>query len=87
MPVSKASHSRNALPPDVASEHRAEPLPPVPHRLVTDVVPTLKEQVLHVPQRSGKRRYIITTRRITSGEELKYRKELAGWRRRGIASR
>jgi len=33
---------------------------------------------------SGNRTYIITTSRITSGEEWKYRKGLAGLRRRGM---
>jgi hypothetical protein len=38
---------------------------------VRDVDPTLEQQVFHVRNDSGKRTYIITTRRMTSGEELK----------------
>lgn len=41
----------------------SEPVPPEPHRLVTDVDAAL--QVLDVAQ--GKRTYIMTIRRITSG--------------------
>ncbi len=32
-------------------EHRPEAVPPVPHRLVTDVDPALEQQVLYIPQR------------------------------------
>jgi hypothetical protein len=40
-------------------------------RLVADVDATLEQQVLHIPQRQRVLTYTITTRRITSGEELK----------------
>jgi hypothetical protein len=49
----------------------AEPVPQEPHRLVADIDPALEQQVLYVPQRQRNRTYIITTRRITSGDELK----------------
>jgi hypothetical protein len=42
--------------------------------LVTDVEAPLEEQIFDLPQRQ--RIYIITVRRMTSGELLKYRKGL-----------
>lgn len=41
----------NPLATDLAGEHRAEPGPPQPHRLVADVEPSLEQQVLDIPQR------------------------------------
>jgi hypothetical protein len=47
--------------------------------------PALEQQIFDVPQREeGKRTYIITTRRMISGEELKQRNGLASLRERGI---
>ena len=40
---------------------------------MADVYAALMDQVLDLPQRQGKRIYIITARRITSGDVLKYR--------------
>jgi len=36
---------------DLCGEHRAEPVPPEPHRLVADVDTPLVEQVLDLAQR------------------------------------
>jgi hypothetical protein len=54
---------------------------------VADVDAAFGQQVLHVPQaqRNEKRTYIITTNRMISGEELKYRNGLAGFLGLGIA--
>ena len=41
LPLAKAPHAADPLPADVGSEHRAEPVPPVAHRLVADVDPAL----------------------------------------------
>jgi hypothetical protein len=44
----------------------------VAHGLVAEVDAALGQEVLDIAQaQRGKRMYIITTRRITSGEELK----------------
>ena len=64
-------HRAHPLTADVACEDRAEPVPPLPDRLVADVDPALEQQVLDVRKDSGKRTYIITTRRITSADEFK----------------
>src|SRR5665811_2011434 len=37
--------------PDLAGEHRSEPVPPEPNRLVADIDPPLVEQILDLPQR------------------------------------
>src|SRR5215217_6881088 len=49
-PLAEAAHAAHPLPTDVACEQRAEPVPPVPHRLMTDVDATLCKQVFDVPQ-------------------------------------
>ena len=80
------------LPSDLAGEHRTEPVPPKPHRLVADVDAALEQQILDVAQRQRVLTYIITTKRMTSGELLKYRNGLLiawsyhGDRHRGISS-
>jgi hypothetical protein len=43
----------------------------VPHRLVTNVDPALGKQSSTFRSDSGKRTYIIATRRMISGDELK----------------
>jgi len=55
---------------------RTEPVPPEPHRFVTDVDARSNRISSTCRSDSGKRIYIITTRRITSGELLKLRKGL-----------
>jgi hypothetical protein len=59
-----------------AAKYRAKPVPPEPNGLVADVDPTLSEQILDVASDSGYLTYIITTKRMTSGELLKYRNGL-----------
>ena len=41
----------NAPLPDLSGEHRSEPVPPEPHRLVADIDTTLEQQVLDLAQR------------------------------------
>ncbi len=60
--------------PDLRGEHRTEPVPPEPHGFVANIDTTLKQKIFNLPQRQRIRMYIITARRITSGELLKYRK-------------
>jgi len=48
--VSKAPHAVHPLPPAVASKHRTEPVPPLPHGLVTDVDGPLEQQVFDIPK-------------------------------------
>ncbi len=62
-PMMKASF------PDRGRKRRTEPVPPVPNRLVADIDAPLEQNILDLSQRQ--RIYIITTRRITSGELLK----------------
>jgi hypothetical protein len=50
-PMPEAAHPADPLAPDVAGEHGTEPVPPHPHRLVAQVDPALKQEVLDVPQR------------------------------------
>jgi len=50
-PMGKGSHRLNPLAADLAGEHRTEPVPPEPHRLMADVDAALGQQVFHVPQR------------------------------------
>ncbi len=47
-----------------------EPVQAMPHRLVADVDPLVEQQVSTVPNRQWETNYIISTRRITSGDEL-----------------
>ncbi len=62
----------NAPFPDLRSEHRTEPVPPEANRPVANVDAALEQQILDLTERQ--RIYIITVRRIISGELLKYRK-------------
>jgi hypothetical protein len=72
-PLRIPAHVRDASLTNLGGEHRAKPVPPEPDRLMADVDPSLSPEVLDVAQRHGYRTYIITTRRITFGELLKYR--------------
>lgn len=49
-PMSKLSHSRNALASNVSCKHRPEPVTLKTHRLVADVDLKFGQQVFHVPQ-------------------------------------
>ncbi len=42
-PMTKAVHSRSALPPDVVCEHWPKPVPPETHRLIGNIVSVLSE--------------------------------------------
>ena len=55
--------------PDLCGEHRTEPVPPETNGFMADIDATLKQQILNLSQRE--RMYIITVRRIISGELLK----------------
>ena len=41
----------NASFPDLRGEHRTEPVPPVPNRLVADIDATLEQEILDLPKR------------------------------------
>ena len=69
----RAKEVRDPLLPDLGGEHRAKLVPPKPDRIMADVDPALGQEILDVAQRRRVLTYIITTRRITSGELLKYR--------------
>ena len=82
--MAEVSYAVHPLPADVVCKQRTKPVPPEPHRLVADVDAALKSRSSTFRKLSGKRTYIITTRRITSGDELKQRNGLAGLRGRGM---
>ncbi len=42
-PMAKPSHRLDALPPDVACEHRTKPVPPQPHGLMAEINAALEE--------------------------------------------
>ena len=44
---------RLALPLHICCKQRAEPIPPQPHRFMTDINSSLGQQILDVPQRNG----------------------------------
>jgi hypothetical protein len=49
-PLPEAAHSADPLPINLGCKQRTEPVPPEPHRLVTDVDTALSKQVLDNPQ-------------------------------------
>ena len=59
----------NAACPELGCKQRTKAVPPVPHRLITNVDATFEQNVFDLAQR--KRIYNITARRMTSGELLK----------------
>ncbi len=59
----------NASFPYLSGKHRTEPVPPEPYRLMANIEATLEQNIFYLSKRQ--RIYIITARRITSGEELK----------------
>jgi len=67
---------RDASLSDFGSEYRPKPVPPKPDCLVADLDPALGQKILELRSDSGYLTYIITTRRMTSGELLKYRKRV-----------
>jgi len=71
-----AAHVRDASLANLGGEHRAKPIPPEPHGLMADVDPALGQEIFDVSKRQWKSTYFITTRRMTSGELLKYRNGL-----------
>ena len=75
-PLRIAAHVRDASLANLGGEHRAKPIPPEPHGLMADVDPALGQEIFDVSKRQWKSTYFITTRRMTSGELLKYRNGL-----------
>jgi hypothetical protein len=61
---------------DLAGKHWAKPVPPKPNGLIADIDAALGQEILDVAERERVSQYIITTRRMTSGELLKYRNGL-----------
>jgi hypothetical protein len=66
----------NPLLSDLGSERRTKSVPPKPDGLMADLDPALGLKSSTLRSDSGYLTYIITTRRITSGELLKYRNGL-----------
>src|ERR1700712_2463019 len=51
--LAEPTHAAHPLPADITCEQWSKPVPPVAHRLMTDVDASLGEQVFVVPQRPG----------------------------------
>ena len=75
-PLRIAAHVRDPFLSDLGGEHWTKPVPPKPDCLVADSIPRSASRSSTLRSDSGYRTYIITTRRITSGELLKYRNGL-----------
>jgi hypothetical protein len=70
--------SVDLLAADVTSKHWTEPVPTEAHGLVADINAALRRSSTFRND-SRKRRYIITTSRINSGDELNRRNGLGGF--------
>ena len=71
-PLGNSARSQSAPTSDLRGKHWTKPAPPEAHGLMADVDPSLKEKILDLSSATGgKRMYIITVSRITSGDELK----------------
>jgi hypothetical protein len=75
-PLGIAAHVHDASLANLGGEHRAKPATREPDGLVADVDPALANRSSTLRTDSEYRTYIITTRRMTSGELLKYRNGL-----------
>jgi hypothetical protein len=49
-PVMKPTHAHDTLPSDISGEQQPEPVPPQPHRLVTDIDTPFEQQILDIAQ-------------------------------------
>jgi hypothetical protein len=75
-PLRIGSHLHDPPLSDLGGEYRPKPVPPKPDGLVADIDPALGQRSSTLRSDSGYLTYIITTRRMTSGELLKYRNGL-----------
>lgn len=83
-PMPETPHVAHSLAPDIGRGHATEAVPPQPDRFMADIDPTFEEQISTFRNDSGKRTWSITTRRMMSGEEWKYRNGSAGLRGLGM---
>ena len=63
----------NPSPADLGSGHRAEPVPPEPHRLVTDIDAALEQDVFNLAQRQR----ISNIHHHRQADDLRRRVEIA----------
>jgi len=70
-PLSTASHAGDPPFPNFGGEHWTKSVPPKPDGLVANVDATLGQKILDVAEGQRDFTYIITARRIISGELLK----------------
>ena len=78
LPTSQSgAHVRDTPLADLRVEHPAKPDPPERDRLMADVDPALGQERSALRSDSAYFPYIITTRRMMSGDLLKYRKGYA----------
>jgi hypothetical protein len=75
-PLRIVAHARDAPFADLGSEHWTKPVPPEADGLVLMSMPRSAKRSSTLRSDSGYLTYIITTRRMTSGELLKYRNGL-----------
>jgi hypothetical protein len=75
LPVRISPHSIDPVFTDFCREHRAKSVPPVPHRFVADLDPSLVQQVFDVSER--KREPNVEHRR--QANDLRARLEIAKW--------
>ena len=54
LPLTASAHRLDPLASDLGGEHRTEPVPPVSHRLVTDLDTPLMQEILDVSKRQRK---------------------------------
>ncbi len=76
--MGESPHPVDPFATDLRGKYRPAPVLPGPHGLMTNVDAALGQEVIKVPHRRGYFTYIMTTRRMTSGGELKYRNGLFG---------
>ena len=69
--LAEAVHPGDPLLADLGGEYRAEPVPPETDGFVADVDPAFVQKILDILNERGKRTYIITASRMTSGDALK----------------
>jgi hypothetical protein len=70
-PVFASAHHVHAFTPEFRGKQRTKPVPPVAHRFMTNLNPTLMKQVFDIAQRQREPNDSLTARRMISGLVLK----------------
>ena len=78
--MAKAAHAANPLAAIVTREQSTEPVPSEPRGFMADLDTALRQRVFDIAQTQRETHtYIINTKQITSGDELKQRKGLCSF--------